>query len=56
MALKSWVNNLEESERLAKEENNDCLNSLLVVDVEMTEIDIDDIHAFIGKVEIEKRK
>jgi hypothetical protein len=56
MALKSWENNLEESKRLAKEENNACLNALLVVDVEMAEIDIGDIHAYIGQVEIEKRK
>jgi hypothetical protein len=56
MALKSWENNLEERKILAKEENNACLNALLVVDVEMAEIDLGDIHAFIGKVEVEKRK
>jgi hypothetical protein len=56
MALKSWENNLEESKRLAKEAKNACLNALLVVDVEMAEIDIGDIHAYIGQVEIEKRK
>jgi hypothetical protein len=40
MAIKTWENNLEESKRLAKEAKATCLNSLLVVDVEMDEIDL----------------
>jgi hypothetical protein len=55
MALKAWEKNLEESKKLAKEAKNACLNALLDADVEMAEIDIGDIHSFIGKVEIEKR-
>jgi hypothetical protein len=56
MALKSWENNLEERKRLAKKEKNSCLNVLFTVDVEMEKIDLNDIHVFIGKVEVEKRK
>jgi hypothetical protein len=56
MALKSWEKNLEESKILTKEENNYFINALLSMDVETEEIDIGDIHAFIGQVENEKRK
>jgi hypothetical protein len=50
MDLKAWENNLEENKRLSKEENDACLDSLLVVDLEMVEIDISGIHATIGQV------
>jgi hypothetical protein len=56
MDLKSWENNIEESKRPTKEENNAFLDVLLAVDLEMEEIDIGDIHAFIGKFKIERRK
>ena len=56
IALKSWENNLEESKRIAKEENKYYLDVLLAIDSEMAKIDISNIHAFIGQVEIEKRK
>jgi hypothetical protein len=56
MALKSWENSLEERKILAKEAKVACLNALLVVDVEMTEIDLGDVHSFIGTIEVDKRK
>jgi hypothetical protein len=56
MTLKSWENSLEESKRLAKEEKSTCLNALLVVDVEMIEIELGDVHSFIRIVEVDKRK
>jgi hypothetical protein len=56
MALKAWEKNIEERKILAKEAKNACLNALLDVDVDMAEIDLGDIHSFIGKVEVEKRK
>jgi len=52
----AWEKSLEESKRLAKEEKAPCLNSLLVVDVEMKENDLDDVHSFIGTIEVDKRK
>jgi hypothetical protein len=56
MELKSWEKNLEERKRLAKEVKTTCLNGLLVVDVEVTGIDLGDVHSSIGIVEVEKRK
>jgi hypothetical protein len=56
MAIKSWEKNLEERKILAKEAKTTCLNALLAVDVEMTKIDLDDVHSSIGIVEVERRK
>jgi hypothetical protein len=44
MEIKIWENNLEESKRLAKEAKVACLNTLLVVDVEMDDIDLGYVH------------
>jgi hypothetical protein len=56
MEIKTWENNLEESKRLAKEAKATCLNSLLVVDVEMDEIDLGDVHSIIGTLNVNEKR
>jgi hypothetical protein len=54
--LKTTENNLEERKRLSKEEKYACLDYVLAVDLDMTEIDVSSIHATLGQVEIEKNR
>jgi hypothetical protein len=56
MEIKTWENNLEESKRLAREAKAACLNSLLVVDVEMDEIDLSDVHSMIGTLNVNEKR
>jgi len=56
MAIKTWENNLKESKSLAKEAKVACLNFLLVVDVEMDEIDLGDIHSIIGTLNVNEKR
>jgi hypothetical protein len=41
---------------LAKEAKTTCLNSLLVVDVEMDVINLDDVHSIIGTLNVNEKK
>jgi hypothetical protein len=56
MAMKTWENNLEESKRLDKEAKVACLNSLLVVYVEMEEIDIGNVHSMVGTLNVNEKR
>jgi hypothetical protein len=44
MEMKTWENNLDGSKILAREAKESCLSILLVVDVEMGDIDLSDVH------------
>jgi hypothetical protein len=56
MDLKVWETNMEESKKLAREAKEAFLNTLSVVDLEMTELDGSAIPDTLGKIEIEKSK
>jgi hypothetical protein len=55
METKTWENNQEERKRLTRQKKP-CLNSLLVLDVEMEEIDIGDIHSMIGTLNVNEKR
>jgi hypothetical protein len=56
MAIKIWKNNLEEIKKLDRESKEACLNNLLVVDVEMDDIDLGDVHSIIGTLNVNEKR
>jgi hypothetical protein len=56
MDLKFWETNLEESNKLAREGKESCLNTLLVVELEMAEFNSSVIPDTLGQIEIERSK
>jgi len=56
MAMKTWENNLEEIKILVREAKASCLNTLLLVYVEMDGIDLGDVHSIIGTLNINEKQ